>query len=132
MLHLLLVEDNSADVLLFREGLRRCDIPADVLIAHDGEQAMRLLNDLSFRPDFIVLDLNLPKCSGMELLERFRDTAGSPVIVLTSSTNPDDQDRAMALGALEYVIKPVGFGPFTSAVGGILERWAGTQGAIGA
>src|SRR5438477_5993116 len=68
VLHLLLVEDNPADVLMVREGLRASAIPVDVMIAYDGEQALRLLGEMHFKPDFIILDLAIPKFDGLTVL----------------------------------------------------------------
>ena len=110
--------------MLVREALRTCPIAADVLIAYDGEQALRMLTELQFKPDFIVMDLSLPKFSGLVLLERFRELGGEPVIVFSASVNEADQARAMELGAREYVTKPPVFNDFVAAVHGMVERWA--------
>jgi DNA-binding response OmpR family regulator len=125
MLHILLVEDNAADVFLVREALRTAPIAADVIIAYDGEQAMKFLFKLNFRPDFIILDLNIPKFDGLAVLERYRAENGRPVVVFTSSLNPDDKKRAIDLGARDYIIKPTGMPKFIEAVHGIVERWGG-------
>jgi CheY-like chemotaxis protein len=61
MLHLGLIEDNPADVLLIREALRSCPIPADVTIAYDGEEGLRMLTQEGRKFDFVILDLQLPK-----------------------------------------------------------------------
>ena len=125
MLHILLVEDHAADVMLVREALRTSPIAADVIIAYDGEQAMKFLFELNYKPDFILLDLNMPKFDGFAVLERHRAKGGAPVIVLTSSQNPPDKRRALELGARDYVVKPAGLRPFIAAIHGILERWSG-------
>ena len=125
MLHLLLVEDQSTDVLLVREALRQCDIPADVVIAHDGEHALNILGEQDFKPDFILLDLNLPKIHGLQLLERFQENAATaPVIVLTSSANPDHRQMALELGAREYFTKPSNFDVLRRTICGIVSRWS--------
>jgi CheY-like chemotaxis protein len=129
MLHLMLIEDNPADVLLFRESLKQSPLPADVLIAHDGEQALRMLDELAFTPDFIVLDLNLPKFSGLEMLERFRGRLGCPVVVLTSSFNPRDREKALELGAREFLTKPSTFGETVDLVCSLVVRLANNGGA---
>jgi DNA-binding response OmpR family regulator len=123
MLHILLVEDNPADVLMAREGIRKSSISADVTVAYDGEQAIRILTDQSFKPDFIILDLNLPKFSGFTLLERYRTEEGPPVVVLSGSDRESDRQRALELGAQQYVVKPLGFDAFVDTVTGIVERW---------
>ncbi|MCU1336583.1 MAG: rcp1 3 [Bryobacterales bacterium] len=125
MVHILLIEDNVADVMLVREALRTCSIPADVMIAYDGEQGLRLLTELNFQPDFILLDLNLPKFSGLQLLERYHAQEGPPLIVLSGSNNPSDKERALELGARDYVQKPMTWPDFIQAVHDIVRRWAG-------
>ena len=125
MLHILLVEDNAADVLMVREACRTSPIAADLVIAYDGEQALKFMNDLNFKPDFIILDINLPKFDGFSLLERYRATNGPPVVVFSGSKNQADRDRALELGAQEYAVKPMSFRPFVETVHGILERLGG-------
>jgi chemotaxis family two-component system response regulator Rcp1 len=126
VLHLLLIEDNPADVLLVREALRQSSIPADVMIAYDGEQALRMLGELGFKPDFIILDLNIPKFDGHAILEQHQ-SGGSPIVVFTGSANEEDKRRALANGAKEYVIKPLGFREFMAAVQDIVSRWGGIE-----
>ena len=123
MLHILLIEDNPADVLLVREAIRTSTVEADVLIAYDGEQAMRILTEFQFRPDFIILDLNLPKFGGLQILERYRAHRGPPVIVFTSSENPTERDRALQLGAKDYLRKPSDLDTFLNVIRAALERW---------
>jgi len=125
MVHILLIEDNVADVLLVREALRSCSIPADVMIAYDGEQGLRMLTELNLKPDFILLDLNLPKFSGLQLLQRYNTQQGAPVIVLSGADNRGDGERALELGAREYVQKPMDFRKFIQTVHEIVGRWAG-------
>lgn len=128
MLHLLLIEDNPADVLMFREALRGSPIPADVTIAYDGEQALRLLQEVGPKSDFIVLDLSIPKVDGHSILERHKSLSGPPIVVFTSSLNDEDKSRALANGADDYVVKPAGFSAFIQAVQAMVERWAAPPG----
>jgi two-component system response regulator ResD len=93
------------------------------VIAYDGEQALRILEEPWFRPDFIILDLNLPKVDGHTILERHKTLDGPPVIVFTGSARVDDRRRALANGAKDYVVKPVDFRQFTKVVQEIVERW---------
>ncbi len=129
MLHVLLVEDNPGDVLLVREAIRTSAVQADVLVAYDGEQALRFLDELSFKPDLILLDLNLPKLSGFQILERHRNREGAPVIVFTSSSNPTDKERALELGAVKYVEKPMELSTYIATVRRALESWVGNNGS---
>lgn len=123
MLHILLVEDNPGDVLLIREAIRNSPVKADVMIAYDGEQALRLLREFRFKADFIILDLNIPKFNGLQILESYRQSEGPPLIVFTSSVNPVERQRALELGAREYLTKPSNINDYMKAVQGALERW---------
>ena len=131
VLHILLVEDNGSDVLLIREAVRLSAVEADVTIAIDGEQALRLLNSPRFTPDLIVLDLSIPKVNGLEVLERYRrDKDGAPVVVFTSSANPQERMRALQLGAKEYLTKPMELDTYIKTIRAAIERWAEPQGAV--
>jgi CheY-like chemotaxis protein len=123
VLHLLLIEDNPADVLLIREALRSCRLPADVIIADDGEQASRILEEPVVWPDFIILDLNIPGVDGHAILERYSSAEGPPIVVFTGSPNEEDRLRALANGARDYVVKPSGFREFMRAVQDMIEHW---------
>jgi two-component system, chemotaxis family, response regulator Rcp1 len=110
---ILLAEDNPGDVLLFREALRVCGLAYELVVAEDGEKALRLLENIGTPgnpapPDLIVLDVNLPRHSGQEVLRWVRGNAtlaAVPVIILTSSASPDDKTTATQLGADLYVQK---------------------------
>lgn len=123
MLQVLLVEDNPGDVLLVREAIRSASLDVDVLVACDGEQALRFLAQHNVKPDMVLLDLNVPKFSGLEILERYGPKTGPPFIVLTSSANPFDKERAVALGACEYLEKPLDLSSYIKTVHGAIERW---------
>jgi DNA-binding response OmpR family regulator len=121
MLHILLIEDNPSDVMLIREGMRRSPIPADVVIAYDGEEGLRLLTGSRF--DLVILDLNIPKFHGHAILARCSEIQGlPPIYVLSGSDNPEDRKAALALGAKDYILKPREFEEFMQAVRAILER----------
>jgi CheY-like chemotaxis protein len=113
MFRILLVEDNPGDVLLFREALRERDLVYELIVAEDGEKAVDILEqdqscEVGSRPDLIVLDVNLPKHSGQEVLRRARSNpalAGIPVVILTSSASPADRAKATSAGADLYLQK---------------------------
>jgi DNA-binding response OmpR family regulator len=123
VLHLLVIEDNPGDVLLIREAVRGASVAADVMIAYDGEQALRMLLHDDVTPDFIFLDLNLPKHHGMEILKLYHATERPPWVVLTSSSNPQDRKRALELGAREYIVKPMDLEEYIATVRESFERW---------
>lgn len=119
-----LVEDNPADVLLTRQALSKYPIPLNLQVARDGEQALQTLTSPEFKPKLIILDLNMPKIDGHTVLERYR-SKDVPVVIFSSGSNELEVQRALALGAREYVKKPIGFRPFVDAVCGIVDRWLG-------
>jgi chemotaxis family two-component system response regulator Rcp1 len=111
MPEILLAEDNPADVYLIREALKEHGVECTVRTAADGKDALTLLCSLDqpYRPDLIILDLNLPRHDGIEILQTVRSneaTARIPVVVLTSSDSPRDRLTANELGATRYVRKP--------------------------
>ena len=122
MLHVLLVEDNPADVLMVREAIRTSAVMSDVLIAYDGKQARRFLNDFHFVPDLVFLDLKVPLFNSFEFLEQLRANEGPPVIVLTASLNPEDTRQAIKAGAKEYIVKPSDMDEFLKVVRDALAR----------
>jgi CheY-like chemotaxis protein len=117
---ILLVEDNAGDVLAIRQILAA--LPIRISVARDGEQAIQILEDPEFKPDLIILDLNIPKVPGLAVLERCKPTA--PVVVFTSSSNPTERQRAKKLGASEFVQKPYDLDEFANVVMRMIEEWA--------
>lgn len=128
---LLLVEDNPGDVRLTREALRECDVPYNLNVVPDGVEAVAFLRlegkyaDVP-RPDVILLDLNLPKKDGREVLAVVKsdpDLKRIPVVVLTSSEAENDILRTYDLHANCYVTKPVDLDQFIQVVQSIQHFW---------
>lgn len=117
---ILLIEDNRDDEDLTVRALRKNNIANDIQVARDGAEALDiLLADGAELPQLIVLDLNLPKISGLEVLRRIRSderTKLLPVVVMTSSQEDEDIIQSYSLGANGYVRKPVDFMQFSEAV----------------
>lgn len=134
MMKLLLVEDNLGDVGLIREALASCESRAEMSVARDGIEALRLLNrengeGESVRPDLILLDLNLPRMDGRELLARLKsdpELRKIPVVVFTSSNAPQDVARAYALHANCYLVKPPDLAGIERVMSLINEFWMKT------
>ena len=122
-LEVLLVEDNAGDAVLIRQVLADCPNPINLHIARDGEQALLLLTNPHFRPDLILLDLNIPRITGLALLERWQSMQ-TPVVVFSSSLNEAEQSRAIELGARAFIAKPTDIQAFTDAVCSIIQKWA--------
>jgi CheY-like chemotaxis protein len=120
----LLVEDNDADVLLFERAVARSSRPFTLKTAIDGEEVQRLLAAGGPRPSLILLDLKLPRKSGIEILEWLStrpDLKDVPIVVLTSSAEAADIRSAYRLGAKAYIVKPVGFDLLKGLVAAVSE-----------
>lgn len=122
-MEILLVEDNAADAELTVELLADAGVKANVRTAPDGEEAMRVLR-AGMRPNLILLDLNLPRRDGREMLVDLKKDPrlrGIPVIVLTTSSS--EVDIAYELRASAYITKPARLEAFTYALEGIRRFW---------
>jgi len=130
-LRILLVEDSPSDVAMTVDALREGRIVTDVTVATDGEMAMAMLRrEGTFRdagrPDVILLDLNLPKMDGSEVLEVVKNDVelkAIPVVVLTSSGAASDIGTAYELHANAYLKKSIGFDGLRSTLSGFEAFW---------
>ncbi len=128
---ILLVEDNPGDVDLTREALAGAKVANRLHVTEDGEQALDFLlrrgeYSNAPRPDLILLDLNLPKKDGRQVLEEIRadgDLTEIPVVILTTSQADEDVLRAYRLHANCYIPKPVSFTRFLAVVQAIESFW---------
>lgn len=131
IIDILLVEDNPADVLIAREALKEAKLINTIHVTEDGMEAMEFLNKRGKfasapRPDLILLDLNLPRKNGREVLEEIKNDANLksiPVVVLTTSSAEEDILRSYNLHANCYVVKPVEFDSFVKAIQSIQHFW---------
>ena len=124
---ILLVEDNADDEVLTLRALKKNNIQNEVVVARDGAQALDFLfgqgthagRDPAHIAAVVLLDLNLPKVDGLEVLRRLRQderTHNTPVVILTSSKEEQDRARGYDLGCNSYIRKPVDFNQFVEAV----------------
>jgi CheY-like chemotaxis protein len=128
---LLLVEDNYGDVLLAREAFCSAKIRNNLTVAGDGEEALSMLRRQGEyagqpRPDLILLDLNLPRMDGREVLQAIKEDAelqSIPVIVLTSSNAEIDVVKSYQLNANGYIVKPVNFERLQEIVASLESFW---------
>ena len=112
MRQVLVIEDNSADVDLLRLAFVENGMKEEIVALEDGEQALLYLDGLSGKPDvgLVILDLNIPKHDGIEVLNRYRMhplMVDIPVAVFTSSGSPAEKNRALTLGVKAYLRKPM-------------------------
>lgn len=124
---ILLVEDNPSDVALTRRAFQKAHIQNELVVVEDGEEALDYLfgtgafagRDSSLLPAVTLLDLNLPKIHGLEVLRRIRADARTrrmPVVILTSSKEDHDVSTGYDLGVNSYIRKPVDFVQFAQAI----------------
>lgn len=130
-LNVLLVEDSPGDVRLTREALREANISIQLHVASDGVEAMAFLNRQhpfpdAPRPDLILLDLNLPKMDGREVLAKIKEDPNLkmiPTVILTTSEAEADILKSYALRANSYLSKPVELTAFENLVRSINDFW---------
>ena len=130
-IEILLIEDSPADILITREAFSEARLLNDIHVVEDGVQALEFLRRQGAfasapRPDLILLDLNLPRKNGREVLAEIKaddSLKAIPVIVLTTSSAHEDILQAYDLHANCYVVKPVGFENFLKAVQSIRNFW---------
>lgn len=124
---ILLVEDNADDEKLTLRALRLSDVPNTVHVARDGREAVDFLTDPNNPlPSLVLLDLKLPKLTGLEVLETLRSnkrTQLQTVVVMTSSDEESDILNAYRLGANSYIRKPVEFDEFMDAIRQLVNYW---------
>ncbi len=130
-IEILMVEDNPVDVLVTREALKQGRIMNNLSVAEDGEEALDFLFrtgqfSAAPRPDLILLDLNLPKKDGREILTELKnnpDLRSIPVVILTTSQAEEDVLRSYDCGANCFIVKPVDLEQFTSTIRSIEDFW---------
>jgi chemotaxis family two-component system response regulator Rcp1 len=127
---ILLVEDSPDDMKMVLLALNKSDRKKNIATSMDGDQAMAFLGSREdgSRPDLIILDLNLPKKDGWQVLAECKSDAQLkciPIVVFTTSESQSDVDRCYALGANSYVTKPFDLDAFQEAVGMIEDFWLG-------
>ena len=132
--NILLVEDDPKDVELMREALYENHLVNDLIVVHDGEQALDYLyrrgkfaERNQIEPAVILLDLKLPKMDGLEVLATVKNDPALhliPIVMMTSSREESDLVRSYELGVNAYVVKPVDFEQFVTAVRQLGIFWA--------
>lgn len=130
-IEILLVEDSEPDILLTQEAFEDAKVKNRLHVARDGEEAINFLrrkgpHAQAPRPDVILLDINMPRKNGLEVLQELKadpDLATIPVLMLTTSQAEEDVRNSYARHANGYVIKPVGFENFLNAIRAFENFW---------
>lgn len=124
--HILIVEDNYKDVELISEALKEISDRIIIETAADGDTALQYLYGVENKPTLILLDLNLPRMSGLEVLKEIKKDSGLkiiPVIILTNSKSEDDVVLAYASHCNAYVRKPLGFTALIDCIRSLDQFW---------
>lgn len=128
---ILLVEDSEPDILLTQEAFEETSVNHRLHVARDGEEAMRFLRRTGEyasapRPDVVLLDINMPRKNGLEVLQELKSDpqlTSIPVLMLTTSQSEEDVRSSYTRHASGYVIKPVGFENFLTAIKAFENFW---------
>lgn len=127
----LLVEDDAVDVMTVKRCFKQLKIPNDLMIAGNGEEAIVLLsNPETPLPCIILLDINMPKMNGLELLHYLKSSSNfqkTPVIMLTSSKEETDVNKCFELGVAGYLVKPVEYQSFVSTIELLSAYWSKSE-----
>jgi two-component system, response regulator len=118
-MEVLLVEDNPNDVELTLRALHKRNLGKRTVVARDGVEALEVLERSQLPPKVVLLDLKLPRLSGLEVLKQLKSserTKSIPVVVLTSSREEPDVAASYRLGVNSYIVKPVDFESFATAI----------------
>jgi CheY-like chemotaxis protein len=130
-LHILLAEDDDNDVRITRRAIAKAGLEAELTVVRDGQEAVAFLfrrgpHVDAPRPDLVLLDINLPKLDGMEVLtaiKQNREIRALPVIMLTTSTRQEDAQTAYTMGANTFIAKPIRFARFVEVIREIGMFW---------
>lgn len=123
---ILLIEDNAGDIELVKTGFEEARIANEIQTISDGELALEFVQRANDLPDIVLLDINLPKVDGFEILKAIREgarTSHIPVVMLTSSEADEDIAQSYQYHANSYVSKPVEFDKFLEAIHALEQFW---------
>lgn len=133
-LEILLVEDNQSDAEMTIRALKKNNLSNNIIHLKDGAEALDFIfgtgqfegRDISNQPKIVLLDLKMPKVNGLEVLQTLKSddrTKSIPIVMLTSSKEDPDIKKCYQLGVNSYIVKPVGFENFSSAIANLGVYW---------
>jgi len=131
MKSVLLVEDDSVDIMIVKRCFKKLKIPNKLWVAENGEEALKLLTSTTqMNPCLVLLDINMPKMNGLEFLAKFKKIPlfkKIPVIMLTSSKEESDIDTCFNLGVAGYILKPVEYTEFIETIKLLNAYWTRSE-----
>ena len=125
-LHVLLIEDDEIERLKFKRVCDKNKLNLTIAEAKNGEIALEILINGTFLPDFILLDLNMPKMNGIEFLKLLKSKERIkyiPIIILSSSNNHNDVKECYKVGIAGYVIKPLHYEEYSERIDSLIKYW---------
>lgn len=129
-LNILLIEDDMIEIMKFNRVLNTMEIKHVIIEAHNGEDALTLLNQKKAIPDIILLDLNMPKINGIEFLEILKGDPNLrhiPAIILTTSSNHKDVKECYKIGIAGYIIKPLKYEDYVLKIKKTIDYWCNNE-----
>lgn len=126
-LNILLIEDDSIEVMKFNRVVQAHALSHKVTEANNGEEALEILNSKQLVPDLIVLDLNMPKINGIEFLSVLKNNEVLkyiPAVMLTTSNNYKDVKECFSIGIAGYILKPLKYEDYVSRIQKLLDYWS--------
>jgi CheY-like chemotaxis protein len=129
-LKILLIEDDTIEVMKFNRTLSKLDVSHNIIVANNGEEAMKVLTEEGLLPDIILLDLNMPKVNGIEFLDSLKSDEHLkyiPAIVLTTSNNNMDLLECYKIGIAGYILKPLKYEDYQDKIKSLLNYWSSNE-----
>ena len=126
-LKILLIEDDTIELMKFRRVLSRFQVQHQVIEANNGEEALKILQNKDEVPSIILLDLNMPKVNGIEFLTELKNNNELkyiPVVVLTTSGNYKDLKHCYEIGIAGYILKPLKYEEYAIKIESLLTYWS--------
>jgi CheY-like chemotaxis protein len=123
---IMLIEDDEIDVMTVKRALKELNVENPLVVASNGEEALKMLQEYSYKPFIIILDLNMPRMNGLEFLKIIKndeDFKKIPAVVLTTSKEEQDIFESYKLGVAGYIIKPVDYSKFVDALRTLNLYW---------
>lgn len=127
VLKIMLIEDDSIEIMKFKRTLSSLELKHSVLEANNGEEAFKLLEQKENLPDIILLDLNMPRLNGIEFLSILKQDEilkYIPAIILTTSSNENDLLKCFSIGVSGYILKPLKYEDYVTKIGSVLQYWS--------
>ena len=126
-LKILLIEDDMIEIMKMNRTVSSLKLNHKIVEAHDGEEALKILEQKDSLPDIILLDLNMPKINGIEflnILKKDKELRYIPTIILTTSSNQKDLLECYKIGIAGYVLKPLKYEDYVSKIDKLLAYWS--------